>query len=87
MNPNHMKLHHIRLESQFVEDVRSGKKTFDIRENDRGYYVGDLIKFCDGEGKELELPLYKITYLITKKEFYVIPDKWCVFSIEVFKGS
>lgn len=40
-----MKTHNLKLNIEFCEDVLRGKKTFEIRYNDRGYQTGDLIKF------------------------------------------
>lgn len=37
--------HHLKLNEQFCDDVLSGKKSFEIRLNDRNYQVGDHIKF------------------------------------------
>lgn len=39
------KCHHIKLNIEFCNDVLNGDKCFEIRENDRGYQRGDLVKF------------------------------------------
>lgn len=38
-----MKVHELRLDTKFFDDVASGKKTFEIRNNDRGFRVGDVL--------------------------------------------
>ncbi|MDT9683339.1 DUF3850 domain-containing protein [Streptomyces sp. TRM76323] len=38
-----MKIHELKLDSKFWNDVRSGIKTFEIRKNDRKFKVGDVI--------------------------------------------
>lgn len=47
-----MKLHELKIKEEYFKDIRSGKKTFELRKNDRDYQVGDLIHFvrvCDEE--------------------------------------
>ncbi len=40
-----MKVHNIKLSIEFCDAVLNGEKTFEIRENDRGYQKGDHIRF------------------------------------------
>lgn len=40
-----MKIHNIKLSIEFCDAVLNGEKTFEIRENDRGYQKGDHIRF------------------------------------------
>ena len=37
-------IHTIKLDIQFADAVLSGEKNFEVRENDRGYQRGDLVK-------------------------------------------
>ncbi|WP_273711461.1 DUF3850 domain-containing protein [Leuconostoc mesenteroides] len=56
-----MKIHELKLDTEYFDDVKSGLKTFEIRKNDRDYQAGDLLslsRFEDGE------------YLKTKSGFY-----------------
>ena len=46
-----MKTHNIKLNIAFCDDVYSGIKPFEIRENDRGYQKGDHIKFIPYDSK------------------------------------
>ena len=46
-----MKVHELKLNTKYFDDVKDGTKTFEIRKNDRGYQVGDLLslsRFKDG---------------------------------------
>lgn len=45
-----MKTHNLKLNLEFCDDVLSGKKNFEIRNNDRGFQTGDLIKFIPTDG-------------------------------------
>jgi len=40
-----MKVHNIKLNIEFCDAILNGEKTFEIRENDRGYQKGDHIRF------------------------------------------
>lgn len=36
-------IHQLKCESKYFEDVASGKKTFEVRNNDRDFCVGDFL--------------------------------------------
>ncbi|AIS74044.1 hypothetical protein [Leuconostoc phage LLC-1] len=38
-----MKIHELKLDEEYFDDVESGLKTFEIRKNDRNYNAGDLL--------------------------------------------
>lgn len=38
-----MKIHELKLDTKYFDDVASGKKTFEIRKNDRQFQVGDVL--------------------------------------------
>ena len=40
-----MKTHELKLNKEFADAVLSGEKSFEIRENDRGFQKGDHIVF------------------------------------------
>lgn len=40
-----MRVHNLKILNDFADAVAMGDKTFEIRENDRGYQKGDYIKF------------------------------------------
>ncbi|QIW50765.1 DUF3850 domain-containing protein [Lactococcus raffinolactis] len=58
-----MKTHELKLDTKYFDDVKSGKKDFEIRKNDRDFEVGDI----------LELKKYK-SYKNGKKPHYVMTD-------------
>lgn len=60
-----MKVHEIKLNTEFFDDVLSGVKTFEIRKNDRGYQIGDLLAMSMHNGK---------SYLEKWKGFYGNPQ-------------
>ncbi|WP_212746597.1 DUF3850 domain-containing protein [Lactococcus raffinolactis] len=38
-----MKIHELKLDTEFFDDVKLGKKNFEIRKNDRNFEVGDTL--------------------------------------------
>ena len=79
------KTHNIKIREGFADAVLSGEKTFEVRENDRGYQKGDFITFTviDNLNIIISHPLDEETYLIT----YVlsgwgIEENKVVFSIK-----
>lgn len=67
-----MKIHKLKLNLKFCDEVFYGEKSFEIRQNDRGFQTGDKIIFIpvDENGMEhTHLPLskkiYKITYILS----------------------
>ena len=56
-----MKIHELKLDTFYFDDVKSGVKTFEIRKNDRDYQVGDLLslsRFEDGKYLKRKIGLY-----------------------------
>ena len=45
-----MKVHKLKLQEQFVKAVLHGQKSWELRNDDRHFKVGDIIVFTDLEG-------------------------------------
>lgn len=62
-----MRIHNLKILNDFADAVAIGDKTFEIRENDRGYQKGDYIKFqaIDKTGLENQHVINGKLYLIT----------------------
>lgn len=79
------KQHKLKLLENFADDVLMGYKTFEIRENDRGYQKGDTVKFqCIGKnGFPLQHLInektYEITYILNG---WGIKNGYVVFGIK-----
>lgn len=60
-------IHEIKIQKEFAQAVFFGEKTFEVRNNDRGYQKGDLIEFkvMDGQLRDLTHPLNNMTFEIT----------------------
>lgn len=81
------KRHNLKLLENFADDIIIGYKTFEVRENDRGFQKGDIVKFTciDSNGFKLDHlineKVYKITYVLNgwgiKNGFVVFGIKEC----------
>ena len=79
--------HKIKLNERFCDAVLEGRKTFEVRKNDRGYQTGDFIQFVpvydDYTKGEFRHPIkdktYEITYILSG---WNIPQDYVVFSIK-----
>ncbi|QIL75110.1 DUF3850 domain-containing protein [Hymenobacter sp. HDW8] len=46
---SHTRTHELKIWPACFEATLSGAKTFDVRENDRNYQVGDAVQLCEYE--------------------------------------
>ena len=64
--------HELKTRPNFFEAVVSGKKTFEIRRNDRNFKVGDRIllkEYSNETGYTGKSAVFDITYIMTDKEY------------------
>ena len=73
-----MTRHNLKLNDRYFEAVVTGKKTFEIRKNDRDYHVGDILDLrrVDDNGKIMlnkigmeDICIRVVDYIITDREF------------------
>lgn len=77
------KTHIVRIAAMYFDDVASGKKSFELRKNDRGYKEGDildLMEFKDGRntGREIKAD---IVYML--EGYSGLEEDWCILGIQV----
>ena len=77
------KQHEVKLAASYYEDVVSGKKSFELRKNDRGYKQGDSLKmleFKDGKhtGRTIEAD---IIYML--EDYTGLAEGYCILGIRV----
>ena len=76
--------HIIKILEDFADAVVSGEKTFEIRENDRGYQKGDYVVFKTIPGHPIEQKTYKITYVING---WGLKNGYVAFGIKEVKAA
>lgn len=81
------KVHQIRLAKSYFDDVANGIKTFELRKNDRGYKVGDILEmmeFADGKNTGRTVKVL-VTYML--EDYTGIEDGYCIMATKLMKES
>lgn len=75
-------LYELKIDLKYYTALSDGKKTFEIRYNDRDYKVGDIIRLCVYDRiKQVYLTdydslLYEITYVLD--DYGLLPNYVCL---------
>lgn len=83
-----MKVHKLKIKEEYFNEVKEGRKTFEIRKNDRDYKVGDVVILTkvDNEGfLTREVLVGTITYLLKNCPQYGLGCGYCIFSLKINK--
>ena len=78
-------VHQIRLTSSYYDDVLEGRKTFELRKNDRGYGVGhilELMEFAEGRNTGRVIRA-EIVYML--EDYTGLEDGYCILGIRVIE--
>lgn len=73
-----MKLHYLKIKAEYANAKLKGNKPFEIRLNDRGFHVGDIIRYTCIDSpivdEKISEKLYYITYITNfeQKDGYVV---------------
>ncbi|MBQ1293271.1 MAG: DUF3850 domain-containing protein [Clostridiales bacterium] len=82
-----VRVHFLKLREVFFEDVRTGVKSFEVRKNDRGFRIGDLVEFYrlnkDGT-KDYDVRIRKrICYILDHDRFPPgVPEGYVILGLE-----
>ncbi len=74
-------IHELKIIPKYFEDVKSGKKNFEIRKDDRDYKVGDLItlkEYENGQYTGREIKNLPIIYILRGATKYGLMDGYCI---------
>ncbi|PJC85324.1 hypothetical protein CSW98_15975 [Vibrio sp. HA2012] len=77
------KLHELKIKTEHFEDVLAGRKTHEVRLNDRNYQVGDVLHLQEID-KNLQYTGQTLNACVThvlKGGQYGLADDWCVLSL------
>lgn len=81
-------MHKIKIQKSFADAIMDGRKTFEIRFNDRGYQSGDQISFEVVDSSmfvsfhKIKERIFEITYVLSG---YGLKDNYVVFGIKPYK--
>ena len=75
--------HELKILPQWFNDVESGKKTFELRENDREYKVGDklMLREWDGEKFTGRQTTRLISYIYHGDGSFGLSEGYCILGI------
>lgn len=82
---NKQTVHDLKVLPQYFYDVKSGKKQFEVRKDDRDYRVDDFLFLHNFDGNSYlddEPLLCKVTYKLPGGRFG-IEEGYCVLGIEL----
>lgn len=76
--------HELKIWKEFIPDIVSGKKTFEVRKDDRGFNVGDLLTLHGFDNKTQQYTgaviVARVTYKLPGGSFG-IQEGYCVLGI------
>ena len=74
--------HYLKCETEYFQAVERGEKKFELRENDRGFKVGDMVclqETVNGVHTGRALPALEIRYVLYGEK-YGLPVSYCIFN-------
>lgn len=77
-------IHNIKTLQPYFNDVKSGKKTFELRKDDRNYQAGDtlwLLKYDANNGHTGQIVSKTISYILRNCPQYGLKDGYCILGI------
>lgn len=84
-----MRVHKLKIKKEYADANIAGVKRWECRKNDRGYKVGDLVKFVcvDDKGEhiqhEINENIYYIKYIL--ENFVGLAKDYIIISIDKIK--
>ncbi|MCP4599213.1 MAG: DUF3850 domain-containing protein [Proteobacteria bacterium] len=92
MNEQARTIHRLKCYTDFYQEVKSGRKNFELRRDDRNYKVGDILLLREttksGNGEWIETGEYvlrEITYVFRPgggaAEIFGLDNAFCILSI------
>lgn len=77
-------IHQLKCEAQYFEDCVSGRKTFEVRKNDRNFHLGDYLALNElTKATKVETgrsALFHVIYILNDKDF--VKEGYVVLGIE-----
>lgn len=81
-----MKLHELKIKERYYFDILNGKKTFELRNDDRDFHEGDLVHFKVVDALQQSVidakRVFRITYVLKDVPEYGLADGYCIFGIK-----
>ena len=84
---NSQKVHEIRLAATYFDDVCSGKKSFELRKNDRHYKVGDILEMMEFKDGKNTGRMVRVLVTFLLEDYTGLEDGYCIMSIQVIEEA
>ncbi len=82
------KIHELKTVKSYFEDLLSGKKTFEIRLNDRDFKVGDKLLLVEYDHEDQHYTgrhkFFTVTYVLGSLEFIGLRDGFVALGLNLF---
>lgn len=81
-------IHALKTQPEYFEEVRSGRKQFELRENDRDFHVGDYLALNEWDGNRYtgRTELVRVTYMLNPNDVMTCQGGFAVLSILKVEG-
>lgn len=78
-------IHALKIFPEYFEEVRNGRKKFELRYNDRDFRVGDYLALNEWENDKYSgrSELVKVTYVLDPNDIMTRQGNFVVMSIEI----
>ena len=80
-----MRIHELKTWPQFYEPIETGKKRFELRNDDRGFETGDILHLREYDntlGKYTDRSMFaRIDFLMRRWPEMGLKDGYCIMSI------
>ena len=80
-----MEIHRLKTLPTFFEQTRIGKKTFELRKNDRNFQVGDWLKLEEHTGGAYtnRCVVAEVVYILSGVPEFGLAQDCCIMAIKV----
>lgn len=75
--------HELKIKSEYFQAVWDGRKKAELRKDDRGYKVGDILLLREVDGDEYtgSALAVQVTHILRNCPEYGLADGYCILSI------
>lgn len=79
-------IHALKTLPEYFEAVRKGDKTFELRENDRDFRVGDYLALNEWDGEKYtgRAQLVKVTYMLNPNDIMSCVGRFVILGLNYF---
>ena len=83
-----MKTHELKISPAYFVAVQKGTKRFEIRENDRGFKEGDILRLMEWDGETYTGRVVEAIVIYILYDFAAgLKQGYCIMSIEKFEDA